>query len=652
MYCNRVYEFIFYEFIFYIKLTFILLGEFLKNILKGDFNLKKIFTNSLFTYFNYNNFRIVNSSVSKYINVQNRCSNTYIQSLNFGSYDYMGITNVLEKREELVNLYEKYELQSDPVLIEKLEIKITKFLMRDCVKKNTIVINGGYQANSIYLPLILEEYNIILSDEYNHASIINGLKYFKNTSSTKIQVNIFKSIDDLSNILSSYNFEKNKVIIITEGIFSMRGTILELDKLMILKDKYPFHLYIDEAHSIGAIGDTLRGICDYHNVDSNKVEYLMGTFSKTFNAHGSYISGPYDVIEKLKYYRNTKGYNTLPAVSTQHIISVYDYIDEKYKDISHEYKNLINYTNKSIKTKTNFNVISNPDSPIKCIEFSYEYGKIDKITKYCMENNIAMVTVGYPVLNFKNVIFRICLSRSHTYNDIDYLISCLIMNADKSKLQLPEKKELIDSSYINKNNVQNTIRKNTIGTAGPCGFFGYLSMTVMLEKVLGKITNKNTCLCLPHDISGYNDIFDNIIKRYNYKYVCVKSNINNNILSALKRTNTIIIFENDLKIYFNNILYIDFEPNFSKKMDCLKIMNDVNFSNFKDYKFVIGSFDTLFKGLGCFIAYNEVEFINLIIPTRTVHSSYLYSASLPIYIIHHNLSKLLESYKQPLINYN
>ena len=150
------------------------------------------------------------------------------------------MTNKLYNRGDLVDLYKKYQIMPDADLIIKLEDKITDFLGRRTIDNDTIVINGGYQANSIYLPLILESYSLILSDTDNHASIIKGLNSFKRINSRKLSsstVKAFKSLYELEQILCAAYKNKHKhenIIVIVEGIYSMRGSILELDKLFNL----------------------------------------------------------------------------------------------------------------------------------------------------------------------------------------------------------------------------------------------------------------------------------------------------------------------------------------------------------------------------------------------------------------------------------
>lgn len=82
-----------------------------------------------------------------------------------------------------------------------------------------------------------------------------------------------------------------KVLIVVEGVFSMEGSIVHLPELLAIKKKYKAYLYLDEAHSIGALGEHGRGVLDYYNCDPKEVDILMGTFTKSFGSAGGYIAG-------------------------------------------------------------------------------------------------------------------------------------------------------------------------------------------------------------------------------------------------------------------------------------------------------------------------------------------------------------------------
>merc|ERR1711916_269674 len=91
-----------------------------------------------------------------------------------------------------------------------------------------------------------------------------------------------------------------KILIIVEGIYSMEGEICRLQEIVALKKKYKAYLYVDEAHSIGALSATGKGVCEYANVNTDDIDILMGTFTKSFGGVGGYIASSHDLIQYLR----------------------------------------------------------------------------------------------------------------------------------------------------------------------------------------------------------------------------------------------------------------------------------------------------------------------------------------------------------------
>lgn len=124
-----------------------------------------------------------------------------------------------------------------------------------------------------------------------------------------------------------------KIIVIVEGIYSMEGTIVNLPEVIRLKNKYRAYLYMDEAHSIGAMGPRGRGICDYYGCDPKQIDMLMGTFTKSFAAAGGYIAGSRTLIEYIRanspsfYYANTMAPPIVEQISN--ILDEFMLMDEK-----------------------------------------------------------------------------------------------------------------------------------------------------------------------------------------------------------------------------------------------------------------------------------------------------------------------------------
>lgn len=120
-----------------------------------------------------------------------------------------------------------------------------------------------------------------------------------------------------------FHWPWRKIIIIVEGVYSMEGTIANLPEIIRIKKKYKCYLYLDEAHSIGAIGAHGRGVVDYFGCDPRDVDMLMGTFTKSFGAAGGYIAGNKRVIDHIRVHSFSSYYAAAMAPPiAQQIISV------------------------------------------------------------------------------------------------------------------------------------------------------------------------------------------------------------------------------------------------------------------------------------------------------------------------------------------
>jgi serine palmitoyltransferase len=145
---------------------------------------------------------------------------------------------------------------------------------------------------------------LILSDELNHASLVLGarlsgatIKTFKHNNPKDLEDKLKKSIVE-GHPLTRRPWKK--ILIIVEGVYSMEGSIVRLPEIIALKKKYKAYLFLDEAHSIGALGEHGRGVVDYWGCNPKDVDVLMGTFTKSFGSAGGYIAGNQDLINYLK----------------------------------------------------------------------------------------------------------------------------------------------------------------------------------------------------------------------------------------------------------------------------------------------------------------------------------------------------------------
>ena len=114
-----------------------------------------------------------------------------------------------------------------------------------------------------------------------------------------------------------------KIIIVVEGVYSMEGSIVNLPEIVRLKKKYKAYLYVDEAHSIGALGKSGRGVCDHFGIATSEIDLLMGTFTKSFGSAGGYVAGKKELINHFRVNSHSFAYaSSMAAPIAQQIILV------------------------------------------------------------------------------------------------------------------------------------------------------------------------------------------------------------------------------------------------------------------------------------------------------------------------------------------
>uniref|UniRef100_A0A914YDI2 Aminotransferase class I/classII domain-containing protein n=1 Tax=Panagrolaimus superbus TaxID=310955 RepID=A0A914YDI2_9BILA len=183
--------------------------------------------------------------------------------------------------------------------------------------EDAIVCPMGFGTNSMNLPAIADENTLVLSDELNHASLVLGLK-LSNAKVVIFKHNNAKNCEyKLRNAFAEY-IHKNgkapkKVLIVVEGIYSMEGTITDLPSFIEVKKRNKAYLFVDEAHSIGALGPRGRGVVDYWGCNPRDIDVLMGTLTKSFASAGGYIAGSKALIGYLR--NNSAVYNYGTAMS-------------------------------------------------------------------------------------------------------------------------------------------------------------------------------------------------------------------------------------------------------------------------------------------------------------------------------------------------
>ena len=394
----------------------------------------------------------------------------YQDAINFGSYNYLGfggfhetitpiIIETLQKSGSCLNGY------SREIGVSEEQIKLQNMLAEFLHKEDCIVSPMGFTTNSTLIPLLVSKGDLVLSDSLNHSSLIIGMK-----SSTE-EIRIFKHNDmvDLKSKLDEVKKnglkngkQPNKILVIVEGLYSMEGEFCKLKEIIALKKAYGFYLYVDEAHSIGCLGPTGRGIVEQLGCSFDDVDILMGTFSKSFASAGGYIASDKKTISLLR--NNSYSYiygNPMSPVAAQQIISCMEIIKlpEGKRKIAQLRKNSIALRTKFIDAGCH--VLGDLESPVIPVMI-YHPAKIKDISRICLKNGVAIVVVGYPACPIDACRIRFCVSAGHTDEDIEKgfqvtldalkQTDCIFQNTEQpSSLHKAKKINLIELENLPKN---------------------------------------------------------------------------------------------------------------------------------------------------------------------------------------------------------
>ncbi|GMN57425.1 hypothetical protein TIFTF001_026526 [Ficus carica] len=328
--------------------------------------------------------------------------------LNLGSYNYLGFAASDEYcTPRVIDSLKRYSPSTCSSRVDggtmALHAELEKCVANFVGKPAAIVFGMGYVTNSSIIPVLMGKGGLIISDSLNHNSIINGAR----GSGATIRVFQYNTPAHLEEVLREQIAEGQprthrpwkKIMVIVEGIYSMEGELCKLPEIIAICKKYKAYTYLDEAHSIGAVGKTGRGVCELLGVDTADVDVMMGTFTKSFGSCGGYIAGSKELIQYLKY--TCPAHLYAPSISppaAQQIIS-------SIKVILGE-----DGTNRELQ-KMGFEVLGDNDSPIMPI-MVYNPAKIPAFSRECLKQNVAVV-MGFssnPAIVGKGTYMHICIS--------------------------------------------------------------------------------------------------------------------------------------------------------------------------------------------------------------------------------------------------
>lgn len=254
--------------------------------------------------------------------------------VNLGSYNYLGfaddwqISCAKDVKGSLVDLPVSTSSCRNEYGTSSIHRQVEKTVAKFLGKEDALVLNMGFNTNATTIPALVGRGDLIISDELNHTSIVNGarasgaaIRIFRHNDTSNLEVILRDAI-----IKGRPRTRRpwNKIMVVVEGIYSMEGEYCDLRNVVRVCKKYGAYVYLDEAHSIGAMGPTGRGCAEYTGVDTADIDIMMGTFTKSFGGMGGYIAASKDVIAFLRQRcAGSVNHNSLSPVVCQQVLTAF-----------------------------------------------------------------------------------------------------------------------------------------------------------------------------------------------------------------------------------------------------------------------------------------------------------------------------------------
>lgn len=381
-------------------------------------------------------------------NLSFKLTGTTTETLNMSSYNYLGFAQsegeCADAAEASIRKYGiSYCSPRADSGTSDLHVDVEKQVAEFVGKEAATIYSMGFVTNATVFPALVGKGCLMISDQLNHSSIRFGAR----VSGAVIDMFKHNDMSDLERLLRERISQGQprthrpwrKILVAVEGLYSMEGTLCNLPGLIALKKKYKFGLYVDEAHSIGALGPKGRGVCDYFGIDTKDIDILMGTFTKSFGANGGYIASSKAIIDKIRVINagTIYGESPAPAVLAQISSSLRIIAGDLVPGQGEERLQRLAFNSRYLRLglkRLGFIIYGHDDSPIIPL-LLYHPAKIPAFSHEMLKRKIAVVVVGYPATPLISSRARFCVSAAHTKDDLDRLLAAVDQAGDVLQLK-------------------------------------------------------------------------------------------------------------------------------------------------------------------------------------------------------------------------
>jgi glycine C-acetyltransferase len=342
--------------------------------------------------------------------------------LMFCSNNYLNLSNHPKLKEAAIKAIESHGAGSGSVRPiagnMDLHIELEKRLAKFKDAEASLVYQTGFAANSGLIPQLAGKGDIIISDELNHGSIIDGVRL----SHAERGVYKHTDTDDLQRVLDEaerHDPAYRRILVITDGVFSMDGDVAPLDRIAKLGAEHGAMVYVDDAHGEGVLGDGGRGIVSHFKLGRDKVQVEMGTFSKAFGVVGGHVSGSRDLVNFA--YNKSRTWllsgSHPPGVAAACIAAV-DILEKEPQHVQNLWKNT-EYFKKAMKD-LGFD-IGKSTTPITPVIVG-ESGAAKKLSARLFEEGVFALPIVFPMVARDKARIRTIMNAGLAKQDLDFAI--------------------------------------------------------------------------------------------------------------------------------------------------------------------------------------------------------------------------------------
>ncbi|HJT74571.1 MAG TPA: aminotransferase class I/II-fold pyridoxal phosphate-dependent enzyme [Chitinophaga sp.] len=377
----------------------------------------------------YPYFRPISSSQDTEVDIDGK------KVLMFGSNSYLGLTNHPRVKEAAIRAVEKYGtgcagsrfLNGTLDLHIELEQRLAEFVGKEAA----LVFSTGFQSNLGALSSLTGRNDYIILDELDHASLIDGSRL----SFSKVVKYRHNNMEDLEAKLQAMPQSSVRLIAI-DGVFSMEGDIARLPEIVALADAYGANIMVDDAHGLGVIGVNGAGTASHFGL-TDKVDVIMGTFSKSFASLGGFIAGDKEIIEYLKHYARPLVFSaSMTPAAVASVIATLDIMQTEPEHIQRLWDNT-NYARTLLK-EAGFDTGSVSETPIIPIYIRSE-DNVFRVTRMLQEEGLFVNPVVPPAVQPDATLIRFSLMATHTFSQIETAVDKLTEAFTRAGVPLKQK---------------------------------------------------------------------------------------------------------------------------------------------------------------------------------------------------------------------